>query len=398
MNKRQVLITIFAGLATLVLAVFLSSVFTKMKDQPQKPPVNKIFRKVNSELVSYGTVESEVQSTGRVVSQQSVDVIAEVQGKLLPGSVPLKEGQDFRQGDILVNIYSKDAEYAVQARKSAYLNALANILPDLKIDYSDDYDRWVAFFESVETTGNLPDLPEVPTNQLKIFLASRNILSEYYAIKSDEERLRKYTIRAPYSGAFQSVMLEVGSVANPGSRIAQIIKTTELEVEVPMEVTSATWLSIGDKASFFTEDGRPAGEGTVKRITSYVDVPTQSINIFLSVTKMQQQLFPGEYLRVSFPGLTISNAMEIPRNAVFNRNQVFIVGEKGYLNKQRINLLKINEYTVVFNGIPEGAEVVTEPLANANENVQVQTEYTIPPEPEPEGEPEAEIPQPVAAE
>ncbi len=383
MNSRQIVITVVGGILTIVLAVVVASAFIKMKAQPQKPPVQKIYRKVNSSLVAYGRVESDVQSTGRIISQQSVDIIAEVQGKLLPGTVPLKDGQDFRQGDILVNIYSRDAEYALQARKSGYLNLLANILPDLKIDYPEDYPQWVAFFESVETTADLPELPAVSSSQLKIFLASRNILSEYYAIKSDEIRLKKYAIRAPYDGAIQTVLLEVGSVANPGSRIAQVIKTAQLEVEVPMEATSASWLKIGDRAMLFSEDGNPAGEGRVTRISSYVDVSTQSINVYLSVTRRQQQLFPGEYLRVEFSGLNIADAMEIPRNAVFNRNMVFVVEDDGFLSKKQVNLLKINERTVIFNGLPVGAEVVTEPLANANENVQVQTEYTVPPEPEP---------------
>jgi hypothetical protein len=73
--------------------------------------------------------------------------------------------------------------------------------------------------------------------------------------------------------------------------------------------------------------------------------------------------------------------MEIPRNAVFNRNMVFTV-EEGFLSKKQINLLKINEKTIIFNGLPRGSEVVIQPLANANESMQVQTEFTKPPEAE----------------
>jgi hypothetical protein len=146
---------------------------------------------------------------------------------------------------------------------------------------------------------------------------------------------------------------------------------------VPVEVSAATWLKLGDRAILRTEANDIAGEAYVKRISAFVDPATQSINIYLEVTRQFEKLFPGEYLRAEFSGMKINNAMEIPRNAVFNRNQVFTVID-GFLNKNEINLLKINEKTILFNGIPEGTEIVMEPLANANESMQVQTEFTKP--------------------
>lgn len=381
MNKRQLIITLIGGFITLVIVALIIFRISNSKADAKKPPAERIFRKVKTELIEYSTVNTSVRSTGRVISQQSVDVIAEVQGMILSGDISLKRGQDFRKGDVLIKIFDQDAAYTLKARKSAYLNAIANILPDLKIDYEDEYPVWVDFFEQVKIDEDLPELPEAQSRQLKIFLASRNILSEYYAIKSSEVRFDKYTIIAPYNGAIQNVLLEVGSVANPGSRIAQIIKTSQLEVEVPVEVSAAAWLRLGDKAELRTEGDDLVGEAFIKRISSFVDPGTQSINVYLEVTRQFDRLFPGGYLRAEFSGMKIRNAMEIPRNAVFNRNQVFTVLE-GSLDKSEINILKINETTILFNGLDEGIEIVTEPLANANESMQVQTDFTKPPIPD----------------
>ena len=381
MNKRQLIITLIGGFLTLVIVGLITFQISRSKEDAKKPTAQKIYRKVKTELIEYSTVETSVQSTGRVVSQQSVDVIAEVQGKIMSGDISLKKGQDFRKGDVLVKIFDQDAAYTLKARKSAYLNAIANILPDLKIDYENEYPVWVDFFEKVKIDEDLPELPEADSRQLKIFLASRNILSEYYAIKSSEIRFDKYTITAPYDGAIQNVLLEVGSVANPGSRIAQVIKTSQLEVEVPVEVSAATWLRLGDKAVLRTGADDLVGEAYVKRISSFVDPGTQSINVYLEVTRQFDKLFPGGYLRAEFSGMRIRNAMEIPRNAVFNRNLVFTVHE-GSLSKDEINILKISETSILFNGLDEGIEIVTEPLANANESMQVQSDFTKPPVPD----------------
>lgn len=379
MKRRQTIIsTILGGLATLFIVSVIGYFLIRSQKQPEKKLPPKVLRKVDSKLVNYASLEATVSATGRVVSQQSIDVIAEVQGKILKGDIDLKKGTDFHSGDVLVRIYNRDAAFSLRARKSAYLNALANILPDLKIDYEEAYPVWVDFFERLEIEGELEELPPIHSNQLKIFLSSRNVLSEYYAIKSDEVRLSKYTIRAPYNGAIQDVLLEVGSVANPGSRIARIIKTSQLEVEVPVESTSAVWLRRGDRAVLHTETDELTGKAIVKRISSFIDPETQSINVYLEVTEEAEPIYAGEYLRAEFSGMVVDNAMEIPRNAVFNRNQVFTV-VNGFLQKEEINLLKINNKTIFFNGLPEGTEVVTQPLANANESMQVQTEFTQPP-------------------
>lgn len=279
---------------------------------------------------------------------------------------------NFRKGDLLVRIFNEDAFYGLQSRKSNFLNLLANILPDLKIDYQDSYQPWVDFFGSVTIYDELPAIPEIKSDQEKIFLASKSILSEYFAIKGDEIRLRKYNIYAPYTGAFQEVMLEVGSVANPGSRIAKIIKTGQLEVEIPLELSAAAWVNIGDKAILKSEEGTEIGKARVVRKSSFVDPSSQSISVYLAI--LSGKIYAGEYVKVKFPGTDIVNSMEIPRNAVFNGNEIFII-DSGYLAKRFIDILKINEKTIIFRGLDEGDEIVVKPLANANVNMAVQSEF-----------------------
>ena len=63
--------------------------------------------------------------------------------------------------------------------------------------------------------------------------------------------------------------------------------------------------------------------------------------------------------------------MEMPRNAVFNNNEVFAVVE-GKLVKRTIHIHKINETTLLFSGLDEGMELVVEPLVNVLENTPVE--------------------------
>ena len=72
-----------------------------------------------------------------------------------------------------------------------------------------------------------------------------------------------------------------------------------------------------------------------------------------------------------FSNILLKDAMEIPRDAVFNQNQVFTV-KNGKLKKQNIHILKMNEETIFFNGLEKGLYVVTEALINAVDNLEVE--------------------------
>ncbi|MFC1608276.1 efflux RND transporter periplasmic adaptor subunit [Candidatus Latescibacterota bacterium] len=342
-----------------------------LKKQPPKRPQPVITRSVLAETVTYGAILSPVFGNGRVVSTEDLVVSSEVRGRIIVGDIPFKKGQRFKKGAVLIKIFDGNAVNNLKSRKSGFLQRIAGILPDVKVDYPDSYARWMEFFNSIDLEKDLPSLPGVSTNQEKIFLASRNILSEYYTIKSEEITLGKHTIRAPFNGTFIDVFMEAGAIANPGATLAKIVRTDKLELEVPLEVVDAQWVSVGDEVQVSSDDNSLQWTGNIVRKADFIESATQSQSVYVRLTPTgDMPMFKGQYLKAVFNGREIEGAMEIPRNAVFNHNEVFIVKD-GRLAKREVNILKINEKTLIFNGLDEGAEVVTEPLINAVENTEV---------------------------
>jgi len=371
MNKRKttIIVSTAAILGISLTAMgFLSSL---KKDPPTKPP-QVVKRYVKAQPVNYGVVQARVVGAGRLNSQHDVEIIAEVQGKIMPGNIPLKKGQAFKKGDLLIKIFDQEARLSLLATKSRFLNAVASLLPDFKVDFPNSYTAWQDFFAAIDIEKDLPKLPANGSGKEKIFLAGRNILSDYYSIKSAEVRLEKYNIYAPFDGTYTDVLLEVGSIANTGSRLAKIIRTDVMELEIPVEVEQAQWIEIGDVAEVTTEDQSNSWTGKVVRKSQFVDPDTQSMEVFVQLTSTPENpLFNGLYLRATFPGTELDAVMEIPRGAVFNQNEVFVIRE-GKLAREEIEIKKINRDTVIFNGVPEGIEIVVEPLINASENTPVE--------------------------
>ena len=331
-------------------------------------------RFVSAVSVDYKTIVSPLVAPGRVSSVKEIDVIAEASGKIISSSVTLKKASNFNKGDILFTIYPDEAALALKAKKSQFLNSLANLLPDIGLDFPDEEETFMKFFSSIRLDKPLPDLPEVENEKMKIFLTSRNILSDYYSIEKDELQLSRHIIRAPFNGTYSEVYLEAGTYINTGGRVAHAICTDELELEVPLERFNAQWVKIGDQVEVRSDLRGLEWQGRVVRKSQFVDESTQSQAVFVKVkNNSNMALLSGEYLKTHFPGQSIPNAMEIPRNAVFNTNEVFIIVEDR-LQKRNIQIIKKNENTLIFNGLKKNVMLVTQPLINVLEGTLVEIE------------------------
>jgi len=372
MNIRRFLISISFLVVAIVAAFFIMQALANSKKDPESRAKEKakIFVRVNT--IKYSDMNTSIKASGRLSSQSLVDLSVEVSGKILQGDISLKEGTNFKKGDLLVRIFDEEAKNNLKASKSRFLNSIAGILPDMKIDFTQEYDKWNKFFNDININKELPALPKFNTDKEKIFLASRNILNDYYTIESAQVRLSKYKIYAPFKGTFTNVMMEVGSVANPGTRIATMIKTDNLELEVPVKAEDIYWIKKGDKVKVSTNDGQMTWWGKVVRKSDYVDPASQSIMVYVAVEpKKDKPLYQGQYLQAEFSDKIVHQSFEIPRNALFNKNEVYLV-EDGVLKRATVSVLKLGSTTALISGPKENSTIVVEPLINAAEGVVVE--------------------------
>ena len=352
--------------------------------QKEAPPVRRSIearRLVKVEPVKYSHIASAVTAPGRLSSIAEIDIVAEASGKIQPGKVTLKKGAKFSKGDVLFVVYPDEAILSLKARKSQYQNTLAGIIPDLVIDFPETEEAFTAFFSSIEVDKPLPPMPEIKDDKLKIFLASRNVISEFYSIQSDELQLKRRTILAPFNGTYKEVYMEQGAYTNTGGRVARAIQTDHLELEVPLDRADAAWVKRGDPVHVESEKRDLSWKGEVIRKGQFVDESTQSQTLFIQIRyDHKQPLLAGEYLVANFPVRPIANVMEIPRNSVFNSDEVFVV-RQGRLVKEKIDVVKINERILIFKGVPEGDTLVVQQIINVSEGTLVQTDKSGPGQP-----------------
>ena len=362
-------IVIFILIATYFAYKGLSS---QKEEPPQRPkPVAKNY--VSAEPFEPQVVETVIEAFGRVESAQQLNVIAEVGGKLLKGSTVLKKGERFKKGQLLCRIDDIEENLSLQARKSSFLHTLASILPDIKIDFPNSFNTWQSYFNDIKLNESLPSLPETKSAKEKTFLAAKNILSEYYAIKSEEENLKKFYIYAPFNGSIVTINYQLGSVVNPGANIGTIISTDELELEVPVEQRDIEFVQKGKTVTIVDEsDFEQNWIGKITRIADFIDPNSQSVSVFINIQKRSKyEALDGLFLKARIPGKSVKDATEVPRRILKNKNEIFIV-QDSVLVTRKVRVHKVSENNAIISGLEPGDMMVTDRPSNASENMKVE--------------------------
>lgn len=371
MKLRHILI-ISAFLLFNVFVILSLNWMTKKPAEDQKK-TELFVPTLRATVVENKTEVLNVGGYGTVSSFNAVDLACEIQGKLNEGKYPLKPGTKFRKGDLLFRINDTDARYSLRSRKSSFISIIANLLPDIKIDFPDEFTKWSSYIDEIKLNEDLPQLPSWKSSKEKIFLSTRNVLTEYFSIKSQEEQLNKYAVYAPFSGVITEVYLSNFSVVNPGTRIVRIVETDNFEIPVSISADQLDQVRIGAKASVYSTGGVLKGTGTVVRIAEIINKSTQAINVYVKPKSIDGYAFiEGEYVHVKIDEENEQNGFRLPKTAVFD-NQVYLYAKKdSSLSRFPIQLIDANDEGLFVRGIPNQSIVITQEVLNYTDTSKYQ--------------------------
>ena len=209
----------------------------------------KAIKGVNVINIKNKNIPSKIFSSGRVLSLNNITISSEVQGRIV-GNNTFKKGTEFKKGDIIFNVNNSDLKLLINAKKSRFMNLVSSVLADIKLDFNNEYTKWNNFFNNIEIDSNLPNFPEINNSKEKNYIISRSILSEYLSIRSDEEKLEKYTVIAPFNGIITRSYTDVGGNVNPGTPVVDFIRKGDMEVELNVNMSEIDFIKIGDEVIF----------------------------------------------------------------------------------------------------------------------------------------------------
>lgn len=353
---------IILGIILLLLGLIYIPILKKEKTPKKKPKTSKtIFVPV---LNAKNKIRTEkLEAYGQIRPNLQLDVVFEVQGKLKKGLRTLKPGVSFRKGEILYSVERVEQLYSIFARRTAFQALITSILPDLELDFNSERKKWESFALNISEEKSLPKLPAFNSDKEKRFISSRNILSEYYAIKSQETRLDKYFYVAPFSGSIVTIFAEPGSMVNPGTRIASLIKTNDYEVKVPIQKKDITTFKNAKSLSFINPDGEKIGEGKLLRVAELINQSTQSIDAYFSISAVNgNKIYQGDFVNLITEADVKKKSVSLPMAAV-QENKIQYLKENKVIN-QEINITGKKGDSVFISGIDDDTQIILSPINN----------------------------------
>jgi multidrug efflux pump subunit AcrA (membrane-fusion protein) len=367
MKKRQIFIVL--ALVVFALGLFTSRKLMSMRKAPERKSEQRIARSVSTTMVQNDTVALRIPVNGKLKSKLRTEIFPEVTGILLPSDKPFKVGQTFIKGEVLLAMDGTESLLNLQSQRSSFAALVSQMLPDIKLDYPDDFAAMHEFFAAIEPNESLPPYPNAENVKYEGFLTSRNFYQQYLSIKSLENRQSKFTVRAPYNGTVSLGDLNSGTLLRAGQKAGEFISTGRFELETALSVDHITNVNVGDKIE--AQSGDTWFSGTVSRISGNIDPATQRILVYSNFSG--SGLRDGMYMEGWVHADNVLDAFVINRNLITRQNEIYVVNDS-LLNTLPIEVIHFEAENALVKGLPEGTLILDQILEGAYVGMLVKSE------------------------
>jgi len=363
----QKVLRLLTGILILFVGFFAMKSLIGMKQSPSVTLPETMARPVRTTVVLNTQVTPKVPVEGRVQAWNRIDLFAEVNGVLSLMGEDFREGKSFNEGEIILNLDDSESRSNLKSARSVYLQLVTGMLASIQVDFPERIEVWEQYVESIDVTKSLPSLPAPESKREEYFIVNRGVQASFYSIKASEQRVSKFTVRAPFDGFVAQALVKPGALVRAGQPLGLFVGTDVYEIQTAVHSRYLATVKIGDKVRFNDENDVLVAEGKVDRIAGNVNVSTQSATVFCKVrasANRQDQMRDGRYLSGVIESSEIKNAFEIQMNLIDGEGKVFVINSN-QLDKMSVVQEFRSIETAIVTGIPNGTLILSDPITGS---------------------------------
>jgi membrane fusion protein (multidrug efflux system) len=180
-------------------------------------------------------------------------------------------------------------------------------------------------------------------------------------------RLERTVVHAPIAGILEDRMVEIGSMAAPGSAIARVVDIDPLKIEAGVPERYTGDIRQGAEA-YVAVEGNRSGEvrGRIRFVGTVVNASNRTFPVEVDVPNTGGTLKPGLIARVRLARRIVETAILVPRDAVLRAESgyiVYVVVDRGGAS--------VAEARTVTTGAGQGGRVLIDSGLDAGDRVVV---------------------------
>lgn len=307
---------------------------------------------------------------GHVAPMQTVNVRSQIGGII--SQVHFKEGQEVKQGDLLISIDSRPAQAALASSRADVQRDEAQ-LANAKIQFSRDQ----KLFDQSLISQDVFD-----TSRATLDALTGTVAADHAAVTNAELNLQYTEIRAPIDGRTGSLKFHAGNVVkSPDDILLTINQIHPINVEfaVPEQYLPEIRKEMREDplpvSVTFQDMTVPPPQGKLTFIDNSVDESTGTILLKATFPNEAGNLWPGQFVNVTLTLSELTNVVVVPSQAVQTGQDgelVFVVKPNHTVEQRPVTIgLTYKGETVVEKGLKAGETVVTDGQLRLTPGVEV---------------------------
>ncbi|MBU3595587.1 efflux RND transporter periplasmic adaptor subunit [Polynucleobacter sp. 86C-FISCH] len=303
---------------------------------------------VSTMVIESAEWQPKLTSVGNVRAFRGVELSTELGG--LVQTVPIKSGQDVKEGDLLIKL--NDTSDVAQLNSLKAMADLAKVI--------NERDR----------------------QQLAIQAISKNVFdtsaadakSKQAQVEQQTALVAKKNLKAPFSGRIGIVAINPGQYVNPGDKLLTLQTLDPIFVDFNLPQNNAEQIQVGQEVVVTTDAFKDASfTGKITAVSPKVDTNTRNIQVEAQLANPDKKILPGMFANVNIKLGDQVKYLTLPQTAVtYNPygSTVFIAKPTGKKDKKGNPALEAQQVFVttgltrgdqvaILKGVDEGATVVT---------------------------------------
>jgi len=367
--------------------------FIMLKKPPERKEQDLLAPLVEVVQLHSKDIPMMVQGYGTVNPKVQVDIIPEVAGKVVYIHPELIVGGLIPADKTILRIDPRDYELAVRQAEAAVADAKV-LLETEQAEAEVARIEWKQLHPDTEPTSPLV------LRQPQIRKAKALLDSSEAQLATAQLRLERTNLSLPFDVLITTESVDIGQYVVMGQPLAKGYGTDSVEIEVPLKDSELAWFDVFENSIFSNGDsnstkGTPADvkatfagtertwKGSVVRTAGQVDKTSRMISVVVEVPKPfdalngRPPLLPGVFAEVLIHGNTLCNAVAVPRDAIRQGSQMWIVNG----NRLHIRPLKVvradKDFAYVVSDELDEAKVVISSLDAVIDGMEIRTEDDI---------------------
>jgi RND family efflux transporter MFP subunit len=384
-NARIIHFIITVVLIGIGAIVFVALTATKPKLERTRPPAPKPMVLVTRVKTRPQVVI--IKGEGTVRPLREIQLVPQVNGKVIFVSRALVDGGEFKKGDLLLRIDPLDYQLAVTLAQARVKDS-ESTLKVAEEEAAVSREEWDLLYKADSKNNKIPALV---AKEPQLAAAKAKLAADRADLQKAKLNLERTKLKAPFDGRVSEENVDIGQYVSTGQALATLFSTNQAEIVVPFEDEELYWFHVpgftpGDgQGSPVSVSTRIAGReafwpGRVVRAEGKLDERTRMINVVIRVDKPYETMPPlaaGLFVTVDIEGRTLENAAMIPRTALRGKNVVWVVDQNGQLKFRTVEVARLTPNAAILEaGLKEGEMVVVSSLKAVTDGMKVRIRPT----------------------